>query len=252
MIIERMVKVGVLVLLIIAIASVPAVAKSNLINGYQEINATKLKTIMDESDPLVVFPLSSIEFNDLHIAGSVNIPLHALNEQLPTDKERTLVFYCLGMKCTASWRAAEKAVKFGYSNVFAFRAGLPAWVAAGYPTVSTVKLPKVDVEKISTDKLYGMVEGDDDIVVLDVCLKRDAEKFWIDSPKRIHIPLDELEARINEIPKDKKIAVICLKGKRSPTAIRYLTAKGFTDLLSIKGGMQQWILEGKPVKTKSS
>ena len=88
-----------------------------------------------------------------------------------------------------------------------------------------------------------------DFVLLDVCLKRDAEKFWIDSAHRMHVPLDQLEARLNEIPKDKKIVVICLKGKRSPTAIRYLKAKGYNNLMSVNGGMQKWILEGKPVRT---
>ena len=94
-----------------------------------------------------------------------------------------------------------------------------------------------------------MIATGQDFVLLDVCLKRDADKFWIDSPNRIHIPFDQIEARLDEIPKDKKVVVICLKGKRSPTAIRYLTAKGFSNLVSVKGGLQQWILEGKPVKT---
>ena len=73
--------------------------------------------------------------------------------------------------------------------------------------------------------------------------------FWIDTPNRLHIPFDQLETRLDEIPQDKQVVVICLKGKRSPTAIRYLTARGFKDLVQVEGGMQQWVLEGKPIKT---
>ena len=241
------VRFSILTLVVLLFSVAPAAAAA--VKGYKDVDVDKLKTMMDMGDPLVVFPLSSIEYNDLHIAGSVNIPLHKLQEGLPSNKDKTIVFYCLGVKCTASWRAAEKAVKLGYKNVYAFRKGLPAWVKAGYPTISTAKLPKFDIKKISTDALLTMLNTNDKVVLLDVCLERDARKFWIDSPSRIHIPLDELEGRINEIPKGKTIAVICLKGKRSPTAIRYLKTKGFNDLVSINGGMQQWILEGKPVRT---
>ncbi len=232
---------------VMLLSAAPAAAKT--MNGYKEVNADQLKTMMSSGDPLVVFPLSNIEFKDMHISGSVNIPLHKLKEDLPADKNRELVFYCLGVKCTASWRAAEKAVKLGYANVYAFRAGLPAWVEAGYPTTTIEKLPKVNFAKISTDGLLKKMTGGDDFVLLDVCLKRDAEKFWIKTPNRIHIPFDELEARLDEIPKDKQIVVICLKGKRSPTAIRYLSAKGFKNLIQVDGGMQKWVLEGKPIRT---
>lgn len=217
--------------------------------GYREIDASSLQAMMETEDVLVVFPLSSIEFNDLHIRGSVNIPIDRLAEELPAEKDRKIVFYCLGTKCTASWRAAEKAVDLGYRNVYAFREGLPAWVAAGYPTESIERLPEVSIAKISTDDLQRMLQAEDDMVLLDVCLALDAEKFWIDSPKRIHIPADEMQARFGEIPRDKKVAVACLKGTRSPTIIRYLSAKGIDNLLQVEGGMQKWILEGKPVAT---
>lgn len=226
--------------------SLPALAKN-----YQDIDATALKAMMDREDVLVVFPLSKIEYNDLHIRGSVNIDLERMAEELPAEKNRKIVFYCLGEKCTASWRAAEKAVSLGYTNVYAFRAGLPAWVAAGYPTETIEKLPDVKLQKISTDDLQGMLLGNPDMVLLDVCLEVDARKFWIDSPKRIHIPADDMQDRYGDLPRGKKIAVICLKGTRAPTIIRYLAAKGFKNLLLVEGGMQKWIMEGKPVKTSS-
>ena len=64
----------------------------------KEIKAEELKKMMDAEDVLVVFPLSKIEFNDMHIPGSVQIPVGMLKEKLPADKEKKLVFYCLGRK----------------------------------------------------------------------------------------------------------------------------------------------------------
>lgn len=49
----------------------------------------------------------------------------------PTDP---LVFYCNGVKCMVSPHAIKQAVGWGYTNIHYYRAGFPAWKAAGYPT----------------------------------------------------------------------------------------------------------------------
>jgi rhodanese-related sulfurtransferase len=49
------------------------------------------------------------------------------------SKEESLVFYCSGVRCPRSAKAAEKALAWGYSKVFYFRDGFPAWKNAGYP-----------------------------------------------------------------------------------------------------------------------
>lgn len=66
--------------------------------GWEEIGAEGVKKMMDEGSVTVINPLSKIEFNDLAIKGSVNIPFAALKSSLPADRESRLVFYCLGPK----------------------------------------------------------------------------------------------------------------------------------------------------------
>jgi rhodanese-related sulfurtransferase len=215
--------------------------------GYNEIDAAGTKALMENADALVVFPLSPIEFDNRHIEGSVNIVMDMLQYDLPEDKERALVFYCLGMKCVASWRAAEKAVELGYTNVYAFREGIPGWEKAGYPLVTVKPLPDVAVAKITTVELAAMLENDD-VVLVDINLKDDARKFHIDHAKRVHIPLDELNASVSQLPHEKKIVVICLKGKRAPTAVKYLIGQGYEDVVMVEGGVQRWVMEGRPVK----
>ncbi len=61
-----------------------------------EVNAAQVKEMMDANTAFVVFPLSVIEYNNLHIKGSVNIPIEQLPAGLPDDKKHALVFYCLG------------------------------------------------------------------------------------------------------------------------------------------------------------
>ena len=217
---------------------------------YGEVDAKATKDMMEKENALVVFPLSPIEFDDLHIKGSVNIPMDLLAEELPKDKSRKMIFYCLGVKCVASWRAAEKAVSLGYKNVYAFREGLPGWTAAGYPTVSIEKLPDVKIKKITTSELSGQLDNNL-VILLDVNLSDDAKKFYIDSPQRVHIPMDVLHLKITTLNKSDAIAVLCLKGQRSPTAARYLVGLGFENVTVVDGGIQKWVLEGRPVKQGS-
>ena len=217
---------------------------------YQEVDAKAVKEMMDGGDTLVVFPLSPIEYDNLHIEDSVNIPLDLLAAELPHNKTKKLVFYCLGVKCVASWRAAEKAVELGYENVYAFREGLPGWVAAGYRTVTLDKLPDVKVKTISVSELSDKLVTKS-VVLLDVNLHEDADKFYIDDSQRVHIPLDTLKDRFSELNKTDDIAVLCLKGKRSPTAARFLIGKGFENVSIVEGGIQKWILDGRPVKQGS-
>jgi rhodanese-related sulfurtransferase len=215
---------------------------------YQEVDTLLLKAMLDiDKNILLVYPLSKIEYNDLHIAGSIFIPLEDLKKKLPADRTRPIVFYCLGEKCTASWRAADIAAKLGYQQVYAYRAGLPAWVAAGYPTASIEALPKMQVKKMSTDELQQRLQNDSNFVLLDTSLEGDSEKFRIDSPKRLYIPFEELHDRYREIPRDKQVAVLCLKGTRAPTAVRFLAAKGFSNVVIVEGGIEKWIRDKKPV-----
>jgi len=59
-------------------------------------------------------------------------------------------------------------------------------------------------------------------------------------PGAVLIPLAELDKRIGEVPKDKKVLIICRSGNRSATANLLLQEQGFTNTASVKGGMSVW------------
>jgi rhodanese-related sulfurtransferase len=54
-------------------------------------------------------------------------------------------------------------------------------------------------------------------------------------PKAKNIPLDALEARMGELPKDKPIVLFCASGARSARAARLLKRSGYSDVLSAGG-----------------
>ncbi|VVB58163.1 Thiosulfate sulfurtransferase GlpE [Candidatus Anstonella stagnisolia] len=57
----------------------------------------------------------------------------------------------------------------------------------------------------------------------------------------VHIPLDELEARMGELPK-KPLAIICHSGGRSAAACGFLSSAGL-DACNVTGGMSALIRE---------
>ena len=63
------------------------------------------------------------------------------------------------------------------------------------------------------------------------------------------IPLDVLKNRLNKIPKDSEIVVVCRSGNRSAQGRDILLANGFTQVTSMAGGMNAWIADGLPVVT---
>ncbi|MFN0244068.1 MAG: rhodanese-like domain-containing protein [Planctomycetota bacterium] len=55
------------------------------------------------------------------------------------------------------------------------------------------------------------------------------------------IPVEELEARVKEVPKDgRKMIVYCAGGSRSAAACEFLSAQGYDELYNLEGGFNSW------------
>ncbi len=61
------------------------------------------------------------------------------------------------------------------------------------------------------------------------------------------IPLDELPSRLNEVPRDQQIVVVCHSGNRSAKGRDILLNAGFTQVTSMAGGLIQWQAAGYPI-----
>ena len=61
-----------------------------------------------------------------------------------------------------------------------------------------------------------------------------------------HIPLGEVEARADELPRDRPVVVYCQHGVRSARAIAALAAQGFTNLTNLSGGYSAWAARDLP------
>jgi len=105
-------------------------------------------------------------------------------------------------------------------------------------TIHNITIPEITVQEAYQKYQQGAL-------ILDV---RTAEE-WSQShiPNAIHIPLDELESRLHELPKDKEIIVICHTGNRSREGVVLLLKAGFTQVSMVTGGMNNWQAAGYPV-----
>jgi glyoxylase-like metal-dependent hydrolase (beta-lactamase superfamily II)/rhodanese-related sulfurtransferase len=98
--------------------------------------------------------------------------------------------------------------------------------------VSFAGVPEVEPEWV--------MQNQPSVTILDV---RDADE--IDESlsgllNLIHIPLAQLRARVDEVPRDKPVVTLCRSGKRSSLALGILKAAGHSQVANIQGGMLHW------------
>lgn len=96
-----------------------------------------------------------------------------------------------------------------------------------------------------------------EITTADALAKRNAGAFILDVrepsewneyhvPNSTLIPLGSLAARVNELPRDKEIVVVCRSGNRSATGRDVLRQAGFAQVTSLAGGLNGWKAAGYP------
>jgi rhodanese-related sulfurtransferase len=67
-------------------------------------------------------------------------------------------------------------------------------------------------------------------------------------PGAVLVPLGQLTARVPELPRDRRLLIICQHGERSLAAAQYLAARGFEGVVSVSGGTVAWARSGRPLE----
>lgn len=107
------------------------------------------------------------------------------------------------------------------------------------PQFGSAKSPVNFAGMVGADVLRGDMplshwNGTDESVLLDV--RQPAELAMESVPGAVNIPLQQLRARLSELPRDREIHVFCRSGQRAYYATRILLQAGF-DAKNISGGM---------------
>ncbi len=107
---------------------------------------------------------------------------------------------------------------------------------------------------VLTNKLDGLADGIGPLqakaqmdaggcLLLDVRIEDEAKMEWIPHTDRVHIPLDQLRERFDELPRDTPILTYCKVSMRGYEAQRILNAEGFDNVRFIEGGVAAWPFE---------
>jgi rhodanese-related sulfurtransferase len=63
-----------------------------------------------------------------------------------------------------------------------------------------------------------------------------------------NIPLSQLQQRMNEVPGDREVLLICQSGSRSMQAAEFLQHNGIPQVVNVTGGTSIWRLHGLPME----
>lgn len=216
------------------------------------ISPEELKALVDSGADsfLVIDAREPEEYQEVHIPGAVNVPQKRFSQYehlLPADKEKMLIFYCNGVKCGKSGKAAQAAAGLGYTNVLVYVQGMPVWEELNYPVVAGPDYEKkIETTKLSPADLQQLLEsGRDDFIIVDV---RDAGEFAEGHiPGAVNIPVAGLAAQSDRLDKEKMIVVYCNSGGRSYLAYRKLMKLSYKKIY--QSLFADWKEAGHPVES---
>ena len=167
-----------------------------------------------------------------HVAGSLNVWIDApqFGERVSWFVPPDATLVVLSETQGDVDRALPALARVGLSDVAGFLVGTAAVRACG--------LPLGTLANVSAAELADRLARDRDLLVLDVRESVEWAGGHVSGAR--HIPMREVSVRIDEVPRDRTVAIACAGGARSSLVGSMLLARGFTDLLNVWGGMTGW------------
>lgn len=179
--------------------------------------------VLDVRDPA--------DFAREHLAGSINI---GLNGNLATWAGTILapeVSIVLIADPGREWEAVMQLGRIGYDHVAGcLMRGIRALEARPDLLRRT--------ERITAAELAEHIANDQAPQVLDVRTEPEREEGRIDHS--LHIPLNQLQTRIGEVPRGGALVVHCASGYRSSIAASLLKRAGVNEVMDLLGGYEAW------------
>jgi hydroxyacylglutathione hydrolase len=171
------------------------------------------------------------EYAKGHLAGSINI---GLGGQFATwagtvlDSGRPIVIVA---EPGREQEAALRLGRIGFDDVTGYlRDGMGALAERQELVEST--------EKVSAVMLAEELASGEPPVVIDIRTPGEWGAGHLSGS--LNLPLSQLQERIGEVPRDRRVAVHCAGGYRSSIAASLLRREGFTNLIELAGGITAW------------
>ena len=127
--------------------------------------------------------------------------------------------------------------------------GAPAAAPAAEAAAVAEVAPAIDLASLPVNldvATAGALREDANVMILDVREQSEWDEGHI--PGAVHIPMNDVPARIKEIPTDKTVIVQCRSGNRSGQVTEFLRKQGMTNVHNLDGGLNSWQAAGLPVE----
>ena len=182
------------------------------------------------------------EYAKGHLAGSINIGLggqYATWAGTVLDRSKPIVIIA---EPGRQQEAALRLGRIGFDHVKGYLEGGMAALADRPDLVWPT-------ERISAPMVAEELASADPPLLLDIRNPREWGAKHIRGS--VNIPLNHLQERIGEIPRDRGIAVHCAGGYRSSIAASILHQYGITHLVEMAGGLAAWEAAKLPVVSEA-
>jgi len=170
-----------------------------------------------------------------HIQGAVAIPkdkVIAEREQFPLDRKAYIILYSDKTDLAGLQKLTKEIGSWGYRNVAILQGGFQGWQKAGGPiqrdlvSAKIFYLPRPHPGEITGDEFMNIVRNQPKTkLVLDVRTKAESAAGIL--PGALNIPVDELSARVGELPQGKEVVTHCRTGLRAEMAYNILRNAGY-------------------------
>lgn len=131
--------------------------------------------------------------------------------------------------------ARVRLARVGIERIAGFASGgMRAWAAAGLPVAV---IPQLDPDA------FAAAMRDPRVQIVDV--RRDSEWDAGHIAGAVHVPLNALLGRLDELDRSRPLAVHCKSGYRSAIATSLLARAGFRETVNLRGGFDAWCEAGR-------
>jgi rhodanese-related sulfurtransferase len=183
-----------------------------------------------------------VEYAKGHLAGSINVGLggqYATWAGTVLDRAKPIVIIA---EPGREQEAALRLGRIGFDHVKGYLDGGMA-ALAGRPDL-VWPTERVSVLIAAEDLASGELS-----LVVDVRNPREWAASHIAGS--VNLPLNHLQERIEEVPRDRRIAIHCAGGYRSSVAASILQQYGITNQVEIAGGLAAWEAASLPVVSEA-
>ena len=105
--------------------------------GLKTISPAALHELMQHEAVAILDVNSNQSWVEAHVPGAKHLDaVGYTGNDLPSDKDARLVFYCSNPLCRKAPNAARRARSLGYTSVCVMSAGISGWLNANLPTES--------------------------------------------------------------------------------------------------------------------